>query len=68
MYRLTAGEKLRKLREERGESTRRVSDNLGISESSLIKYERDERTPRDEVKIKLAEYYDVRVEKIFFTS
>jgi len=30
-------------------------------------YERDERTPRDEVKIRLAKFFGVSIQDLFFT-
>ena len=62
---MTAGEKLRKLRGRR--TTIGVAKDLGISHSSLVKYERNERVPRDEVKKKIAEYYGKTVAYIFFS-
>ena len=43
-----------------------VSRETGISLPSLTAYERGERTPRGPVKEKLASYYGVSVEEIFF--
>lgn len=43
-----------------------VSNALNISKSSLSKYENADRVPRDEVKIRLAEYYGKSVNYIFF--
>lgn len=37
-----------------------------ISVSALAMYEAGQRNPRDEVKISLAEYYNVSVSAIFF--
>lgn len=60
----TVGEKLRELR---GDCTKEaVANAIGVSLSSYIKYERDERHPRDEIKIKIARYYGKTVESIFF--
>lgn len=51
----------------RGNKTREeVAMDNGISLSALIKYEKGERTPRDEVKQKLADYYKRTVQFIFF--
>lgn len=51
----------------RGEKTRReVSTALGISESALAMYEAGERIPRDNVKIRIADYYGKTVSWIFF--
>lgn len=58
-----------RLRELRGYRPRRVvAEDTGISESSLTAYELGLRIPRDEIKIKLAEYYHSTVESIFFTK
>ena len=51
----------------RGEKPRQaVAIELGISYSALQMYENGERTPRDEIKIKLANYYHRTVQSIFF--
>ena len=60
----TVGEKLRELRGTKGK--KEVSDALGVSFSSYVKYERDERMPSDEVKVRIARYYGKSVESIFF--
>ena len=62
--RLSAGEKLRKLRGKK--SKREVAAAIGVSESSYIKYERDERSPSDQVKQKIANYFGRTVGFIFF--
>jgi DNA-binding XRE family transcriptional regulator len=62
---MTVGEKLRMLRGCR--TAVGVAKDLGISRSSLVKYERDERVPRDEVKKKIAQYYGKTVSYIFFS-
>ena len=43
-----------------------VSQALGISLSALGMYERGERIPRDEIKIRIAKYYDTTVQAIFY--
>ena len=49
-----------KLKELRGIKTQQeVADEIGITKSALAMYERDERIPRDEVKIRIAEYFGV---------
>lgn len=61
---MTIGEKIRKLR---GNIPGRVvADKIGVSYSSYIKYERNERNPSDDVKKKLAKLFGVSVESIFF--
>lgn len=63
---MSAGMKLKALRGERSQQA--VADEVGITKSALSMYERDERTPRDEVKIKLANYYGETVQAIFFSN
>lgn len=61
---MTVGQKLANLR---GSKTQEeVATACGISVSALSMYEQDERTPRDEVKIRLASYYGVSIESLFF--
>lgn len=57
-------EKLRVLRGEK--SSREVSSVIGISDSTLRMYELGLRVPRDEIKVKLANYYGKSVQDIFF--
>lgn len=58
------GKRLRTLRGER--SRREVARNVDISVSALSMYENGERVPRDEIKVALAEYYNVGVGSLFF--
>lgn len=57
-------EKLIKLRGEKSRDT--VAKACGISVSALAMYEQGERIPRDDIKIRLAKYYESSVEFIFF--
>lgn len=61
---MTFGEKLRSLRGNK--SRRKVSEELGISFSSYVKYERNERIPRDDIKKRIAKYFQTSVQDIFF--
>ncbi len=61
---MTVGQRLRELRGCR--TATGVAKELGISHSALLKYESDERVPRDEVKKKIAKYYGKSVQSIFF--
>ena len=57
----------KKLTDLRGnESRARVAKDRGISVSALAMYETGARIPRDEIKKKIAQYYGVSVEAIFF--
>ena len=58
-----------KLIDLRGNKPReQVASDLGISLSALAMYERGERIPRDEIKIKIADYFNKSVQEIFFTQ
>lgn len=51
----------------RGEKSRKlVANACGISISALAMYEQGERIPRDDIKIRLAKFYESTVESIFF--
>ena len=59
------GEKLRELRGNR--TINAISEAIGISPSALTMYEIGARMPRDEIKIRICNYYGVSVE-IFFKN
>ncbi|PDZ52514.1 transcriptional regulator [Bacillus sp. AFS094611] len=59
-------ENLINLRNER--SREEVAKAVGISISTLQMYENGQRIPRDNIKIKLANFYGVTVQAIFFDS
>ena len=44
-----------------------VAKDLGISSSTLAMYETGKRIPRDETKVKIANYYDVDLVELFYT-
>lgn len=66
MNAILIGKKLAELRGERSQET--VANAVGISVSALSMYETGNRVPRDEVKVRLAKYYQTSVQKIFFAS
>ena len=56
-----------KLAELRGSMTlEELAKKLNVSCSSLGKYERGERTPRDNVKKRIAAYFGKTVQEIFY--
>jgi putative transcriptional regulator len=58
----------RKLVQLRGNKTREeVAADLKISCSALGMYEQGNRIPRDEIKIRIASYYNKTVQEIFFS-
>lgn len=62
--RIENGKKLVMLRGEK--TVREVADALGISASALSMYESGQRVPRDNVKVKISNYYGVAVDALFF--
>ena len=43
-----------------------VANAVGISVSAIAMYENGKRVPRDEIKIRLADYYGTTVQQLFF--
>ena len=58
------GEVLVSLRGEKSQA--KVATDLGISISALSMYENNQRIPRDEIKLLIAQYYGKTVQEIFF--
>lgn len=57
------------LSELRGKEKREnVAKDLGISVSALAMYENGNRIPKDEIKIKIAKYYNCTVEELFYAN
>lgn len=61
------GKNLKELRQKAGLSREEVSAALGVGLSALAMYERGERIPRDEIKIRIARFYEKSVDEIFYT-
>ena len=60
----TIGERLI---EARGDQRREVvAAAVGVSLSAIAMYENNERVPRDEIKVRLADYYGTTVQALFF--
>ena len=62
------GNRLRRLRKGLDKSLVEASKAIGVSRSALQMYETGCRIPKDEIKIKLAEYYGLSVQDLFFSS
>ena len=45
-----------------------VAAAVGVSLSAIAMYESGSRVPRDETKIKLADYYHTTVQELFFNQ
>ena len=43
-----------------------VARAVGVSVSAIAMYENGERIPRDETKVRLADYYGTTVQQLFF--
>lgn len=57
----------KRLLELRGDLAReKVANAVGISISAISMYENGERVPRDDIKMKLASFYNKTVQEIFF--
>lgn len=61
---MTVAEKLIAARGDR--KREEVAAAVGVSLSAIAMYENGKRIPRDEAKIKLAEYYHTTVQELFF--
>ena len=58
------GEKLKDLRGERTQSE--IATAIGVTPMAISQYERGERIPNDEIKIRIANYFHKGIEEIFF--
>ena len=63
---MSAGTIIRRLRGDKSQDV--CAKEIGITKSALAMYERDERTPRDEVKRRIAKYFGISVQDIFFNE
>lgn len=57
-----------RLREERGLTQAELADKLGISPSAMSNYEQGIRIPRDEIKVRIAEFFGVSILDVFYAS
>lgn len=60
------GKEIKKLRQGRDLSQTEFARLLGVSPSAISQYELEERVPRDETKIKIANFFNKKVSDIFF--
>lgn len=63
---MSIGAKLRALRGSR--TQQEIADDLNITKSAWAMYEKDQRIPRDEVKVRIANYFGKTVQAIFYTN
>lgn len=57
-----------RLREERGMTQAELAEKLGISPSAMSAYEQGARVPRDEIKVRIAEFFGVSILDVFYAS
>lgn len=60
------GERLKSLRGDK--PIVKVASELNISTSAMSMYENGERIPRDNIKIRIAAYYNQPIQDIFFAE
>ena len=60
------GQRLLQLRNNLNKTRKDVAEACGISVSALTMYEIGERIPRDEIKLRLSNYYKKSITSIFF--
>ena len=60
------GERLRSLRKEYGYTQQQIADYLGISQSSLVKYEKGTRNPPLTKLLQLTDLYNTTPEYILY--
>ena len=58
----TFGQRIRSLRESKRINQKEFAEILHISNSTLSQYESDTRVPSDEIKIKIADYFNVSID------
>lgn len=56
------GERLSELRKDNGLTQKDLAEILGVSENSISLYERNINTPDDELKVKIANYFNVSLD------
>lgn len=51
----------------RGDRTQQeVADAVGVTRSALGMYETGDRVPRDDIKVRLADYYEMPIQDLFY--
>lgn len=61
-----AGLRLRALRKSAGLSQRELAKKIMVSTAAITNYETGIRVPRDEIKIRIADFFEKTVQEIFF--
>ncbi|MBL7575559.1 Helix-turn-helix [Peptoniphilus asaccharolyticus DSM 20463] len=64
----TLAKRIKNLREEKGLSQKELANYLNISNSTLSQYESGVRVPSDDIKIKIARYFNVTTDYLLGNS
>lgn len=56
---MIVGERLQELRKDKGLSQKELAAILGIKPKTLSAYEREVANPSDEIKVKIAKYFNI---------
>lgn len=62
---MSIGDKLKRLRG--ADSLEKIAKDLNLTKQAIFNYENNIRVPRDEIKVRIAEYYNVSVQELFFS-
>lgn len=62
----TVGERIKNLREKKNYSQDALAKMIGVAVSTICMYESGERSPRDEIKVKISKALGKSVNYIFF--
>lgn len=68
MNRVESGKRLQELRTQRGMSRAALGQAIGVSETAVQYYEAGERTPRDDIKVKIASLFGVSILDLFYAD
>ena len=60
------GKRIKELRTQKGMTAEELGTAVGTSSSAINMYECGQRVPRDDIKIKIAEFFGLSVESIFY--
>ena len=62
------GKRLREIRSKHGITAKQLAEEIGSTEASICAYERGIRDPYDEIKVRIANYFDMTVQELFFNK
>lgn len=65
---LSTAKQIKYLRKEKGITQEQLGKAIGVSKMAISKYESGDAVPNDDNKIKIARYFGVSVEELFYTQ